>query len=115
MEILLLADRARRVILACEASGAFSVSRIAAIMEAITWANPPLMSSLFSGLRTRDAELEGGLAIHLSHARPDSSARRRSRAARSGVKSSERARQAQLPAALPGVFIRASLPRPKTS
>jgi len=41
MEVLLLAEKARRAILACEE---LPESRIAAIMEAITWANPPPLS-----------------------------------------------------------------------
>jgi hypothetical protein len=44
MEVLLLAERARRAILACEASHG---ERIAAIMEAITWGNASALSSVF--------------------------------------------------------------------
>ena len=122
MEILLLAERARRAILAGEASEACSVTRIAAIMEAITCGKPSPMSSPFSIPdsrfqipRSRNPapwNLEFGT---WNQTRPVNSASRRSRAARSAVKSSERARQPQLPAAFPGVFIRASLPRLKTS
>jgi len=60
MEVLLLAERARRAILAYEA---FDGERIAAIMEAITWGNASALSSVF---------LQG--AFHWAHGSSESPA-----------------------------------------
>src|ERR1700674_663627 len=82
-----------------------------AFIGRVRWGNAPGLSRSFSA----PGPPRGLVFVYLLPNRPVSVARRRRRAALSGEKSSARARQAQFPAARPGVFIRALLPRSKTS